>query len=1296
MATLLLSAAGAAIGSGIGGTVLGLSGAVVGRAVGATLGRSIDQRVLGSGSDAVEVGKVDRFHLNGVGYGTPINEVWGRMRISGEIIWASRFLETRRTSGGGKGNPRSSSESFSYSVSIAIALCLGEALRVGRIWADGVEIALNSINFRFYPGSEDQLPDPKIEVVEGTGFAPSYRGICYVVIEDLALLRFGNRVPQFSFEVIRRASGAGQSSQSDLPNTVTAVALIPGSGEYALATTPVHFNYGPGKNRSANVHTAQGITDFSASLTQLSEELPKCGSISLVVSWFGNDLRCASCLVQPRVEQKVFNGFEMPWVVSGLTRSAAELVPEVEGRPVYGGTPADASVLEAIAAIRNSGKEVMFYPFILMDQGAENNLPNPWDPDEPQPVLPWRGRITLNRAPGQPGSADQTADAAVELATFLGNAQRSDFTVVSGQVVYTGPQEWSYRRFILHYAHLCSIVGGVDAFCVGSELRGLTQIRSSQTQFPMVDALRLLAEDVKAILGSQTRVSYAADWTEYFGYHTDGDVIFHLDSFWADPNVDFVGIDNYMPISDWRNGHQHADSHWDSIYNNDYLSGNIAGGEGYDWYYDSPEGEAAQRRLPIEDLDHGEPWVFRYKDLLNWWSNDHHNRVGGTRSPAGTEWMPGAKPIIFTEYGCAAIDKATNQPNRFLDWKSSESSLPRASTGSRDDLIQMQYYHAFRKYWNDDANNPQSTSYGGRMLDLDRSHAWAWDARPFPDFPGNIEEWSDGSNYTRGHWLNGRSSNQSLAAVTAEICAGSGLDGQFDTVRMNAVVRGFMSLTTEEPRAKLQTLMLGYGACVREKEGRIDFSTWSGETAKTFTKNDLVRSIGENLYELSRSSIAQEIGRASITFVQAENDYEIRTAEAFADEYLPNSGRTELQLQLTDAEAQSIVERWVAEATLSRDSIRLTLPKSFLGLAAYDVFAFLGKTYRIDRIEESDALNVDATGVDGRAYVSGTEKGVFPTRTGQVAATPVFATFLDLPLLNGDEVPHAPHVAITATPWPGDVGVWSSPSETNYAINRPVSVPSLIGATRDVLLPGPVGVWDRGSVFRVELASGTLSSASILDVLNGANAAAIGDGSPENWEVLQFSEARLVGPSIYELSVLLRGLAGTDAIMPPAWPVGSLFVVLDPLLMQIYLPLSSRGLTRFYRVGAVDLGYADPNVQILPLAFNGVGLRPYSVSHLAANGSLGKTVNVTWKRRTRIDGDSWQSTEVPLGEETFRFTVRVISDTTVLREAIVSDLTWQYTKAMQVSDGAVGPLFITVAQYSVSYGDGPLKSIPIE
>lgn len=42
MATLLLSAAGAAIGANFGGAVLGLSGLVIGRAIGATFGRLID------------------------------------------------------------------------------------------------------------------------------------------------------------------------------------------------------------------------------------------------------------------------------------------------------------------------------------------------------------------------------------------------------------------------------------------------------------------------------------------------------------------------------------------------------------------------------------------------------------------------------------------------------------------------------------------------------------------------------------------------------------------------------------------------------------------------------------------------------------------------------------------------------------------------------------------------------------------------------------------------------------------------------------------------------------------------------------------------------------------------------------------------------------------------------------------------------------------------------------------------------------------------------------------------------
>ncbi len=65
MATLVLSAAGMALGGSLGGSVLGLSSAVLGRAAGAMAGRAIDEKLLGAGSAPVETGRIDRFRLTG-------------------------------------------------------------------------------------------------------------------------------------------------------------------------------------------------------------------------------------------------------------------------------------------------------------------------------------------------------------------------------------------------------------------------------------------------------------------------------------------------------------------------------------------------------------------------------------------------------------------------------------------------------------------------------------------------------------------------------------------------------------------------------------------------------------------------------------------------------------------------------------------------------------------------------------------------------------------------------------------------------------------------------------------------------------------------------------------------------------------------------------------------------------------------------------------------------------------------------------------------------------------------------
>ena len=1293
MATLLLSAAGAALGSGFGGTVLGLSGAVLGRAAGATLGRVIDQRLLGAGSEAVEIGRVERFRLMGASEGAAVAQVFGRARVAGQVIWATRFQETASKTGGGKGASRPKTTSYTYSVSLALALCAGVINGIGRIWADGVEIRPADLNLRIYSGAEDQLPDPKIEAVEGAGLAPAYRGIAYVVIEDLDLGAFGNRVPQLSFEVVRPAQvGHGLTSLSE---AVRAVALIPGTGEYALATTKVHYADGDAAVLSANANSSSGRSDFDTAMDQLEVELPQVGAVSLVVSWFGSDLRCGTCLVQPKVEQAQLEAKGMDWRAGGITREAAAEVARVDGRQIYGGTPADGAVIEAIRALKQRGKEVMFYPFLLMEQLADNGLPDPWTGAADQPVLPWRGRITLDQAPGRASSSDRTAAAEAEVAAFFGSAMPGDFTLNGEEVVYSGPAEWRYRRFILHYAHLCAAAGGVEAFCIGSEMRGLTQIRGAGDSFPAVAALRQLAGEVRAILGAGTQISYAADWSEYFGYHVDGNVYFHLDPLWADPDVNFVGIDNYMPLADWREGEDHADAGWGSIHDLGYLQSNIEGGEGFDWYYDSAEAQAAQRRVPITDGAHGEPWVFRSKDIRNWWGTAHHERIDGVRSAVPTDWVPGSKPIRFTEYGCAAIDKGANEPNKFLDPKSSESVLPRFSSGRRDDLMQMQYLRAMRDYWGDPAKNPQAALYDGRMIDMARAHVWAWDARPFPTFPNRTGLWSDGDNYARGHWLNGRASGQVLAAVVAEICARAGLSA-FSVADLRGVVRGNDLADLGTARAALQPLMLAYGFDAVEREGVLQFRMRDGRVTQQIDDDDLALSADlEGRIETRRAPEAETVGRVLVGHIEAEGDFALRQAEAqFPGEAEPGVSQSDLALVLTGAEGVAVAERWLAEARVGRDTARLALPQSLAHLGAGDVLGYAGNRYRIDRVEQGDLRLIDAVR---------TEAGVFQPsdyaedRVGmpEVAAElPVYPVFLDLPLVTGDEVPHAPHVAVAARPWPGPVAVWSAPEDAGYTLNRTVQAPATLGRTQTVLAAAPMGRWDRGPALRVKLGSGQLASASEVAVLNGANAMAIGNPAAGDWEVFQFCEAVLVGPATYELSLRLRGQLGTDGVMPAEWPIGSQVVLLDGAPQQLTLPLSARGLARHFRVGRASRSYDDQLVSHAVKTFSGVGLRPYAPVHLRLVMQGGE-VQASWLRRTRIDGDSWESVDVPLGEERERYVLRVLSGAILLREEVLSAPGWTYTAAMQGADGAGGEITVTVAQISASFGPGPVAAAHI-
>ncbi len=77
-----------------------------------------------------------------------------------------------------------------------------------------------------------------------------------------------------------------------------------------------------------------------------------------------------------------------------MARTAAPVVSYKDGKPVYGGTPVDFSVIEAIRETKARGLKVTFYPFVMMDIPEDNTLPNPYGDNAAtigEPALPWRG-----------------------------------------------------------------------------------------------------------------------------------------------------------------------------------------------------------------------------------------------------------------------------------------------------------------------------------------------------------------------------------------------------------------------------------------------------------------------------------------------------------------------------------------------------------------------------------------------------------------------------------------------------------------------------------------------------------------------------------------------------------------------------------------------------------------------------------------------------------------------------------------------------------------------------------------
>jgi hypothetical protein len=191
MATLLFTALGTLLSGPLGG------------ALGALAGRQVDGLIFGGPTR--EGPRLKELAVSTSSYGSGIARHYGRMRVPGSIIWSTDLIEHRAKDGGGKGKP--SVVTYSYTVSFAVALSSRPLVGIGRVWADGNLLRGEAGDLkvggtmRLHSGHYDQAPDPLIETAETGGQCPAFRGLAYVVFEDLQIEEFGNRIPALTFEV---------------------------------------------------------------------------------------------------------------------------------------------------------------------------------------------------------------------------------------------------------------------------------------------------------------------------------------------------------------------------------------------------------------------------------------------------------------------------------------------------------------------------------------------------------------------------------------------------------------------------------------------------------------------------------------------------------------------------------------------------------------------------------------------------------------------------------------------------------------------------------------------------------------------------------------------------------------------------------------------------------------------------------------------------------------------------------------------------------------------------------------
>ena len=229
----------------------------------------------------------------------------------------------------------------------------------------------------------------------------------------------------------------------------------------------------------------------------------------------------------------------------------------------------------------------------------------------------------------------------------------------------------------------------------------------------------------------------------------------------------------------------------------------------------------------------------------------------------------------------------------------------------------------------------------------------------------------------------------------------------------------------------------------------------------------------------------------------------------------------------------------------------------------------------------------------------------------------------------------------------------------------------IYGYTVTALPPAIPFVIDNASQIEVFMPNDdALSSITEAQMLASqtANLAVIGN------EVVQFTTATPIAPRRYRLSGFIRGARGTEHAIR-GHVANERFVLVDSDVKKRDMGAEEIGDTDYYKFAT--LGFDPTLSEVIALQFQANAHRPLApVNLVLSHNSSSNDWSASWTRRSRIGGGAINGQDVPLGETSEAYRVKIydpanIDTTNPVRIINVTSPSFTYTAAQQQADFGV-------------------------